>query len=714
MQTPFTAAPHDIVLVLLVQIVALLVTARVLGEVAQRYKMPAVVGEILAGIVLGPSVLSGMVPALAPWLVPSSQVQGYLLEMVSLIGAMFLLLLTGLEIDLDLIRRRARVAIGVSIGGILTTLSSGFLLGYLLPEDMRAEGASHLVFAMFMAIAMSISAIPVIARVLMDLKVMRRDIGQTIIAAAMSDDTIGWILLSVVAALAMGETVSVGSIGTTVIFVLGFMLISFTVGRWLIERMVWWVQDRAVGSERLVSLVVATAFAWGALAMALHMEAVLGVFVVGIIFGQVRRLPRDVVHKLEGMAMGVFAPIFFAVAGLKVDLSVLTNPRLLGIALLVILVASVGKFTGTYLGARLIGKRPHLNALAYGAGLNARGAMEILIATIGLRLGVLSPPMFSVIVVMAIVTSLMAPPLLRWLLLRIEPDAQEQDRMRRDEIRSRSRLGRLTRALVPVRTRVEGATATQSVEAYLLGALDKNLALTIMTVTAGEQRQVAQDSLASLRRIMPQREVTTRVIVGDSPANAILEEAARDYDILVMGAPELSPQGNMVFNPVVDAIVRSAPCPTLVISGRNWTEDMSIKRILVPSTGLESERNAAELAFLLARGAQAQVTMFHFVTHPDAATVVDEARELDQKLALANESIDSLSEIGRSLGATVDASVRFGPNLEDEILQQINRHHYDLLVLGTNIMVGTNRLYLGPTVERLLAQSPCPVLVLNT
>ncbi len=714
MQPPFSAAPHDTVLVLLVQIVALLVTARVLGEIAQRFRLPSVVGEILAGVVLGPSLLSGLVPGLAPWLVPSTPIQGYLLETISMIGAMFLLLLTGLEMDLELIRRRARTAIGVSFGGILTTLSSGFLLGYLLPADMRAEGASHMVFAMFMAIAMSISAIPVIAKVLMDMKVLRRDIGQTIIAAGMSDDTIGWILLSVVAALATGESVSVGSVSMTVVAVLGFMVLSFTAGRWLVERLVWWVQDRAVSGERLVTLIVAMAFAWGAVTMALHLEAVLGAFVIGILFGQVRRLPGEVVHKLQSMSLGVFAPIFFAVAGLKVDLSVLTNPRLLGIALLVIAVASIGKFSGTYLGARLIAGRPHLNALAYGAGLNARGAMEILIATIGLRLGVLSPQMFSVIVVMAIVTSLMAPPALRWLIARIEPDAQEEVRMRREEIRSQSRLGRLARALVPVRTRAIGATATQSVEAYILGALDRNLALTLMTVTDSDQRQAAHDYLASLRRIMTQKDVTTRVVVRDSPASAILEEAARDYDILVMGAPELSPQGDMVFNPFVDAIVRSSPCPTLVISGRNWTEDMTIRRILVPSTGQESERTAAELAFLLAHGTNAEVTMFHFVMCSHSSTAQDESRDLDHKLSLANESIESLSDVGRFLGAQVDASVRFGPNLEDEILTQIARHQYDLLVLGTNIMVGTNRLYFGPGVERLLALSPCPVLVLNS
>ena len=263
---PFTAAPHDQVLVLAVQIAVLLFSARALGEVAQRLGQPSVVGEILAGIILGPSLLSGFFPALGEWIVPQSKTAGYLLETISLIGAMSLLLITGLETDLALIRRHARTAIGVSAGGILVTFSSGFALGQLLPDSLLADPGKRLVFALFVATAMSISAIPVIAKVLMDLKLMRRDIGQTIIAAGMSDDTTGWILLSIVAGLASGESVGLGSVARAVGSVLAFMVLSFTIGRWLVKRVLDFVQDEVVSVDRLTTLAVVLAFAWGAIA----------------------------------------------------------------------------------------------------------------------------------------------------------------------------------------------------------------------------------------------------------------------------------------------------------------------------------------------------------------------------------------------------------------------------------------------------------------
>lgn len=714
MQTPFTAAPHDTVLILLVQIVALLVAARLLGEAAQRLKLPSVVGEILAGVVLGPSLLSGFFPALSPWLVPDSDIQGYLLESVSMIGALFLMLLTGLELDVELVRRRARTALSTSVGGVGLTMVCGYFLGMALPDDMRADGMSRTVFSMFFAIVLAISAIPVIAKVLMELKVMRRDVGQTIIAAGMSDDTIGWILLSVVVALASGETVTFLSVATVVGTVLGFMAFSLIVGKRGVEWLVRVVQERGVSAERMVTLVVALTFGWAALTQALHLEAVLGAFIMGIVLGQVRRLTPDVVHRIESMGIGVFAPIFFAVAGLKIDIWVLMEPRLVAITLLVIAVGTVAKVGGCYLGARLLGRRPHMVALAYGSGLNARGTMGIILAAIGLRLNIISSVMFSILVVMAVVTSLMAPPALRWLISRIEPDDAEKDRIRKEELRSKSKLGRLTRALVPVRTRAEGAAATQSAEAYILGVLEKNLAITLMTVSSTEQRAASQEYLGQLRKLMVQTEVTTKVVVDGRPAAAILDEASRDYDLLVVGASESSPESSDVFNPVVDELVRSAPCPALVIRGQKFDEHTKLRRILVPSSGSDAERTAAELAFMLAKGADAEVSIVHIVIHPDGHTTGDEARDLDRKVAIANESLESLAEIAMSLGARAETSIRFGTNTESEVLAQIARGNYDLLVLGTSIMVGTRQLYLGPTVERLLAQSPCPVLVLNS
>ncbi len=268
----FTAASHHDVLVLVVQIAVLLFTVRALGEIAQRLGQPSVVGEILAGIVLGPSLLSSLFPVVGEWIVPQTAVQGYLLEVISLIGAIFLLLITGLETDLSLIRRHARTAVGVSFGGIIVTFLTGFLLGQYLPDFLLADPSQRLVFALFVATAMSISAIPVIAKVLMDLNLMRRDIGQTIIASGMSDDTIGWILLSIVVGLASGEAISAGSVLQIVGSVLAFMVLSFTLGRWFVKKALDFVQDGVVSRDRLLTLVIVLTFAWGAITQALNLE----------------------------------------------------------------------------------------------------------------------------------------------------------------------------------------------------------------------------------------------------------------------------------------------------------------------------------------------------------------------------------------------------------------------------------------------------------
>ena len=398
----FTAASHDDVLRLILQLAVLLFSARALGEVSRKLGQPAVVGEILAGVLLGPSLLSGLVPQIGQWILPQSAVQGYLLETVSLIGVMLLMVVTGLETDLQLIRRHAKTALGVSLGGITVTFFTGFLLAWYLPAALIGPGTPRLIFALFVGTAMSISAIPVLAKVLMDLNLMRRDIGQTVIASGMTDDTVGWILLSIVVALASGE-ISVRAVLLIVITVVALLLLSLTLGRLVVRKVLDFVQNHVPGSEAMLTTVIVLAFGWAAVTQALHFEPVLGAFLCGIVLGQVRRLPHETVRNLESIASAIFTPIFFAVAGLKIDVRALTDPSLLGFAFLVVLVASGGKYVGTYLGARLIGGKDHWTALAFGSGLNARGAMEIIIATIGLSIGVLSRDMFTLILLMAVV-----------------------------------------------------------------------------------------------------------------------------------------------------------------------------------------------------------------------------------------------------------------------------------------------------------------------
>lgn len=714
---PFSAASHHDVLALVIQIAVLLLAARGLGEISLRLGQPSVIGEILAGIILGPSLLSGIVPFIGEWIVPQTDVQGYLLEVISLIGAMFLLLITGLETDLTLIKRHARTAVGVSFGGITVTFLSGFLLGQFLPDFLLADNDARLVFSLFVATAMSISAIPVIAKVLMDLNLMRRDIGQTIIAAGMSDDTTGWILLSVVAGIASGEAVTVGSVLQTVGSVLAFMILSFTAGRWLVKRLLDFVQDEVTSEDRLLTLVIIMTFTWGAITQALNLEAVLGAFVMGILFGQMPRLPESVHHKLESVALGIFSPIFFAVAGLKVNVLNLLQPQLLVIALIVILIATMGKIIGTYTGARLIGGRDHWTALSFGAGLNARGAMEIIIATIGLNLGILTQDMFSIIVLMAMSTSLMAPPALRWVLKRVKPEEQELQRLREEELAAGSLIANIHRVLLPVRKRETGNTPVQTVEAHLLEKLGKktDLSVTLLNVAEAGERASSVAFLENLGTIFPQQdELIRKVVESSDPAQVILEEVEKDYELLLLGASEENRGSKVLFTPMVDYLVRLAPCPTIIVHGPRVKEGWRPRRILVPVNGNRATKNAAELGFFLADTEEDELFILHVITGSSGYYLDVGGETFERQLSIGHELVDELRELGETRNVNTHTNVRHGETPEVVILEMAEREKMDLIILGTAVRSGTDRLYLGPRVERILRNAPCPVVIINS
>ncbi|HRL12752.1 MAG TPA: cation:proton antiporter [Aggregatilineales bacterium] len=713
----FTAAPHHDVLVLLVQVAVLLFTARIMGEIAQRLGQPTVVGEILAGIILGPSLLSGLIPALGEWIVPHNATQGYLLELVSLIGVMFLLLITGLETDLALIRRQARSALGIALGGLILPLILGFILGQLIPDSMLNASGDRLVFSLFIATALAISAIPVVAKVLMDLKLTRRDIGQSIIAAAMIDDTTGWIILSVVIGLAGGAAVSVGGIAQSVFTVLAFMGLSLTVGRWLISRALSFTQQNILMRDKVLSLVVLLMFIWGAIGQWLGIEALLGAFVVGIVLSQIPQLNPDVIHKLESIALGIFAPVFFAVAGLKVDIGRLFDPELLLITVIVIVFAIVSKMLGVYIGARTIGGSDHWTAIFFGAGLNARGSIGIIVANIGLSLGILNQDMFSVIVVMAVVTSLMSPSIMKWTIRHIKPQQEEIDRLRREELNQGSLIANVRRVLLPLRVR-EDSSPSQLIEARILDQMSSgngSVALTLMTVCSAEDRARSAAFLDRLAaELFTSENVTKKVVVGDRIGDMILDEARRDYDLMILGASEGSRDRDVVFNPLVDFLVRMAPCPTLLVQGQRTPADWSPDRVLVPSNGSLASRRAAEVAFALSDNGDREVTILQVVEEERSDYLLDSSGALlERQKRNAQESVEKLRELGALRGVPATAEVAVGDAPEAVILQTARERGVDLIVLGTNVAVGSERLYLGPRVERILSNAPCPVIVVN-
>jgi len=698
----FGAASHDEVLQLVVQIAVLLAVARLLGGLAQKMGQPSVVGEILAGVLLGPSLLSGAVPALGAWIVPRTEVQGFLIETIALVGVMTLLIVTGLETDLGLIRRKARTALGVAIGGLILPFAAGLALGYTIPADLLADPTQRTVFVLFLATALSISAIPVLAKVLMDLDLMRRDIGQTLLAAGMIDDITGWTLLGVVTALASASALTAGTILETVGMVVLFLIATATVGTWLVNRGLGFVQDHFRGEDRMLSLVLVLAFAWGAFSQALHLEPVLGAFAIGILFGRSPRLPADTIRKLEAIAVAVFAPIFFAVAGLKVDVTAILEPRLLLVTLAVIAVATFGKVAGAYAGARLLSGQDHWSALAYGSGLNARGALEIIIATIGLSLGILSQAMFSIIVVMAVVTSVMAPLALRYTIARVQPGSEEEERIKVESAVRASFLGGIQRVLVPVRTR-SAPGHTRHLQISILNRLSelRDLSVTLISVVPAEERAEAGRRLATLQAMFGKTETITRVVVAEDPVETILGEADRDYDLMVLGTPSAEGGEDSLFGPLIDDLVKLSPCPTLLVRGVGKAD--RLHRVLVPTNGTRAARRAAELAFAIA-GRDAVVEGLHIVT----PSLVDVRGDM------ATEITAELEAVGDALGRAPETTIRRDVSAEEGILKYIDESRPDLLILGTEVRAGTTRLHLGPRVERLVREAPCPVVVVNS
>lgn len=409
-------------LVFLLQISALLAVAVLLGRLAARLKLPAVVGELTAGVVLGPSIFGNLLPDQSQWLLPHDPSQMHLLSAVGQLGVLFLVGITGAHVDLDLLRRK-RTTIGyVSVGSVLLPLGLGFGLGYLLPDSMMGAHGDQPTFALFIGVAVAVSALPVIAKTLLDMRLMHRNVGQLIIGSATVSDIIGWLLLSVVSAM-VTKGVRVGAIAESVGYLLAVLAFTVVAARPLM-RSVLRLTERSAQPEVSVAVVVVLTMLSAAGTHALGLEPILGAFLCGIVVGSLGASSRKSMGAMRAFVMSTLAPLFIATAGLQVDLSTLAQPAVLLAGIVTLLVATLAKFVGGYLGAKM-GRLSHNEALAIGAGLNARGVVEIVVASVGLRLGVLTTASYTIVVLVAIFTSMMAPPFLRRTTQRIATTSAE-------------------------------------------------------------------------------------------------------------------------------------------------------------------------------------------------------------------------------------------------------------------------------------------------
>jgi Kef-type K+ transport system membrane component KefB len=402
---------HSELIHLMVQLCVMLAMGRVMAEVARKFKQPAVVGEILAGIILGPTILGTISLDSFHVLFPETGASAVILDGFTKVAVVMLLFIAGLEVDLHIVFQQGKQAISSSLFGLVIPFFLGFIIPYLFPTYFGdASSQDPLLFPLFMGTAMAISSLPVIVRILMDLKLFKTRIGMLVVASAMIDDLIGWMIFSIILGM-IGRGGHIG-IGYTLLLTVGFTAFMLTFGRGLLNRVLPWINKKLAWPGGLLSLSLSLCFLAAAFTEYIGIHAVFGAFIIGIALGDSEHMSeraKEIVHQFIN---NIFAPLFFVAIGLKVNFVANFD---LWLTVMILIIAFAGKVIGAVIGTR-IGGFTIRESLAAGFGMNARGAMAIILGTVALENGLINEMVFVSIVIMALVTSMTSGPLMKMML----------------------------------------------------------------------------------------------------------------------------------------------------------------------------------------------------------------------------------------------------------------------------------------------------------
>ena len=387
--------------------------ARALGEVSRWFGQPALLGEVLAGVILGPTFLGIVAPEWYGWLFPAGGPNADFLNGFTLVAIALFLLVAGIEVDLSILWRQGKAAILVGLAGLVFPFAVAFLPAYGWPGlQWRDPPADTLVFALFFATAISITSLPFIARTLLDLSLYRSDMGMVVIAAAIFNDLTGWFIFALVLSMMGGSQPAAFSLGHTIAITLVFTAAILTFGRSIVHRSLPWLQAHTTWPGAVLSFALAGALLGAAFTEWIGIHAIFGAFLVGVAVGDTPHLRESTRTIISEFVSFVFAPIFFASIGLKANF---ISDFSLPLVLVVLVIATLGKLPGCYLGARAAGLGSR-ESWAIGVGMNARGAMQIILGLLALEYEVIGEQMFVALVIMAVLTSVAAGPAMQKIL----------------------------------------------------------------------------------------------------------------------------------------------------------------------------------------------------------------------------------------------------------------------------------------------------------
>ena len=570
--------------ILLLSLGLLVGFARLLGELARRFQQPAILGEMVAGVILGPTVFGWLAPGWQTYLFPHEGPAALVLDGIGSLAIVLFLLVAGMEVDLSIVWKQGRSALKVGALGTLIPFAIGLLGALVMPQALgRQVDADPVIFALFLATAIAISALPVIAKTLMDLDLYRTDLGMIIVGAAIFNDLIGWTIFAIILGLLRSDGAGFG-VAMTLALTLLYAGLMLTLGRWLMNKALPILQAYTHYPGGVLGFAATLAFAGAAFTEAIGIHAMFGAFLVGVALGDSPHLQERTRAMIDEFISFIFAPLFFASIGLKVNFIANFNVVLV---LLILLLASVGKLTGAVLGARC-GGFSRRDRWAIGFGMNARGAMEIILGTLALEAGIIHEQLFVALVVMAIVTSAFSGPMIRRIL-------------------SRQRRHRLASYLSPrlfVRKLVAETPHDVIGELAATAARQAGVEVARVRRSAWDRESVAATGIGHGVAIPHARMPEIKralVVVGMSEAGIPFDapDGQPAHVVFLLITPSDEPTVPLELSANISELFHQPGCLERVLRAGNFTEFLAALRIVAPtrlerdSTPRSSERLAA-------------------------------------------------------------------------------------------------------------------------
>jgi Kef-type K+ transport system membrane component KefB len=688
--------PENQVLLLLVQVGVILGLSRLMGILFSRMRQPQVVGEMVAGIMLGPSLLGWLAPGLQGRLFPADSV--ILLNILSQIGIIFFLFLIGLELDPNLVRNRGKSTVVTALCSIAVPFVLGVSLTLALYHtrlfDDDPSGARRFAAALFLGAAMSVTAFPVLARILTERNLQKNHLGAMAIACAAVNDVAAWVMLAFVVGVAHAAGSGANAAIRTLALSLGYAAIVFLVIRPFLRRLELIYQRQGRLSQNVVAVIflLVLGSAWATEAIGIH--AMFGAFLIGCVMPKGTQFVRHVTEKLEDFTVVFLLPVFFAYAGLKTQIGLIDDPQLWSYAVLIIAAACTGKLLGTAIPAKLFGS-DWREAAAMGVLMNTRGLMELVTLTVGLQLHVINNAVFAIMVLMALLTTFMTTPLLHW----VYPAQRLLPPRKIGDTRSFS-------VLIPVADPRSGGPLLRIAE-MLVGSSSDQGRIVALHLRRPDDRPEFRSGLAepSADPLQPLLDHANKNNVRVEPISFVSSDVPHDIarvcrdtgvDLVLIGfhRPVF---GKTILGGTVHRILSETPVDAAVFVDRGF---LGAQRVLIPYLGSAHDRFALELGGRLAREAKAEITALHVVAPK----------------RVAGDSLHATTAIDRvfndpSQPAPVRVRVVESDYPVDAVLEA--SHDFDLIVIGVSEEWGLASQLFGWRSERIAEASSTSMLIVR-